>query len=189
MKTTKPVDRERRLLLYLPTPAVRITVTCNNKKYTQTTVGFYFSFLVKSALGPPFFRFVSSAEPFFLFFFHFTFFSVLDGRQYVKGVADGWVFIVFAQLLEAGENGWVSRESGSEAGFGVQPCVGKESEEEGGFVWWGLEGSVLGEEEEQLRGEGLWQRGVRFWRPVCKGGNRAAVFGLSRYGWQREGKW
>ena len=23
---------------------------------------------------------------------------------------------------------------------------------------------------------------------MCRGGNRAAVFGLSRYGWQREGK-
>jgi hypothetical protein len=45
MKTTKPVDQECLLLLYLPTLAVRVTVTCNNKKNTQTTVGFNFSFL------------------------------------------------------------------------------------------------------------------------------------------------
>ena len=47
----------------------------------------------------------------------------------------------------------------------------------------GCYNGVLGEEEEQLRGEGLRQRGVGFWRPVCGGGgNGAAVFGLSRYG-------
>jgi len=47
--------------------------------------------------------------------------------------------------------------------------VGKESEEEGGSVGWGLEGGVLGEEEKQPREEGLRQRGVGFWRPVCRG--------------------
>jgi hypothetical protein len=90
MKTTKPVDQECLLLLYLPTLAVRVTVTCNNKKNTQTTVGFNFSFLFRFALDPPFFRFVSSAEPFFFFFFfRFTFFSVSGGRRYVKGAAGG----------------------------------------------------------------------------------------------------
>jgi hypothetical protein len=35
MKATKPVDRERLPLLCLPTPAVRVTVTCKAKKTTQ----------------------------------------------------------------------------------------------------------------------------------------------------------
>lgn len=32
MKSTKLVDREHLLLLCLPTPAARVTVTCNKKK-------------------------------------------------------------------------------------------------------------------------------------------------------------
>jgi len=35
MKATKPVDRERLPLLCLPTPTVRVTVTCKAKKTTQ----------------------------------------------------------------------------------------------------------------------------------------------------------
>jgi len=49
LKVAQPVDRERLPLLCLPTPAVRVTATCNNKKNTQTTVRFNFSFLYRSA--------------------------------------------------------------------------------------------------------------------------------------------
>ena len=54
MKPTKPVDWERLLLHYLPTPTVRVTVTYNKIKNAQTAVGFNFSFLYRSALGPSF---------------------------------------------------------------------------------------------------------------------------------------
>jgi hypothetical protein len=47
----KSVDRERLLLLYLPTPSVRVTTTCNKGKNAQTTVDFYFSFFFRSVLG------------------------------------------------------------------------------------------------------------------------------------------
>jgi len=46
--TGKQGTQGRLLLLCLPTPAVRVTVTCNNKKNTQMAVGFNFSFLYRS---------------------------------------------------------------------------------------------------------------------------------------------
>jgi hypothetical protein len=45
MKATKPVDQEPFFLLCLPTLAVRVIVTCNKGKNTQTIVDFnFFSF-------------------------------------------------------------------------------------------------------------------------------------------------
>jgi hypothetical protein len=41
---SKPVDRGRLLLLYLPTLSVRTTVTCNKGNNAQTTVDFSFIF-------------------------------------------------------------------------------------------------------------------------------------------------
>jgi len=98
MKTTKPVDQECLLLLYLPTLAVRVTVTCNNKKNTQTTVGFNFSFLFRFALDPPFFRFVSSAEPFFFFSF---FVSPSSLFQVAGGMSKGRLAAEFLSCLHS----------------------------------------------------------------------------------------
>jgi len=83
MKTIKPMDWERLLFLCLPMPVMRVTVTCNNKKNAQTAVGFIFSFVFRSTLDPPFFRFVSSAKPFFFSFFvsPFSLFQVAGGMS------------------------------------------------------------------------------------------------------------
>jgi hypothetical protein len=58
----KPVDRERLLLPCLPPPAVRVTVTCNNKKNAQKAVGFRFFF-------PDLFKDLCSLLSWFVFFF------------------------------------------------------------------------------------------------------------------------
>jgi hypothetical protein len=63
---SKPVDRERLLLLYLPTLPVRTTVTCNNGINAQTAVDFNFIFSSSDL--------VLSLQ--LLFSFRFPFFSI-----------------------------------------------------------------------------------------------------------------
>jgi hypothetical protein len=47
MKAAKSMDRERLLLLCLPTLSVRTTITCNKGNNAQTIVDFNFSFFVQ----------------------------------------------------------------------------------------------------------------------------------------------
>jgi hypothetical protein len=50
MKAAKSMDRERLLLLCLPTLSVRTTITCKKGNNAQTIVDFNFSFLCRSVL-------------------------------------------------------------------------------------------------------------------------------------------
>jgi hypothetical protein len=94
MKPTKPVDWERLLLHYLPTPTVRVTVTYNKIKNAQTAVGFNFSFLYRSAPGPSF----------LLCFFFFCRWQIwwLGGSYQVVGLAVAG----FVCRVEKLRNGW-----------------------------------------------------------------------------------
>jgi hypothetical protein len=79
MKAAKLVDRERLLLICLPTLSVRTTVTCNKGNNAQTAVDFNFIFLLGSGSF--------STAP---FSFRFPFFSVSSGLLWGQGVCGLW---------------------------------------------------------------------------------------------------
>jgi hypothetical protein len=85
----KPVDREPLLLLCLPTPAVKVTVTCNKEKQRTTAVDFNFFFLVQIGFSPfSFFDYTAGQ-----FVVGFVFSSALGGRSGV------WAAMAVQQLV------------------------------------------------------------------------------------------
>jgi hypothetical protein len=75
--------------------AVRIPVIRKSRK-RRKTVGFNFSFLFRSALGPLFFRSISSADPFFSFFV-----SPSSLFQVVGGMSKGGRRLSFCRVCAA----------------------------------------------------------------------------------------
>jgi len=149
MKVEQPVDRERLPLLCLPTLAVRVTATCNNKKNTQTVVRFNFSFLYRSA----FFLFFSISN-LLLFFCSVRFrYSVLllqtAGLVVVEGVLE-------VATGERGRRWFYGHRYASQlqwkAGRWELLC-GKRAEEEGAADQSGSVGDAAADGEDRLRGE------------------------------------